>query len=116
MKIFKGILIGAVGTFIGELGYVIYRDWKRSGLPFSEFIEKYKELEKEWEVEDAKKILKEKGLYEEPSTNDEVLDLVKDKASDTVEEAKEITKDTVEEVSETVTETDENNENNKEEK
>ena len=105
MKIFKGIIIGAVGTFIGELGYVVYRDWKRSGLPFPEFIKKYKELEEEWKVEDAKEVLKEKGLYEEPSNNDEVLDLVKDKASDTVEE-----------VSETVTETEENNENNKEEK
>lgn len=113
MKIFKGILIGAVGTFIGELGYVVYRDWKRSGLPFSEFIKKYKELEEEWEVEDAKEILKEKGLYEEPSTNDEVLDLVKDKVSDTVDETKEVTKDILEEVSETVTETDENNKEEK---
>lgn len=112
MKIFKGILIGAVGTFIGELGYVVYRDWKRSGLPFSEFIKKYKELEKEWEVEDAKEILKEKGLYEEPSTNDEVLDLVKDKVNDTVE----VTKDIVEEVDETVIENVENKEDNKEEK
>lgn len=116
MKIFKGILIGAVGTFIGELGYVVYRDWKRSGLPFPEFIKKYKELEKEWEVEDAKEILKEKGLYKEPSTNDEVLDLVKDKVNDTVDETKEITKDTVEEVSETVVENTENKEDNKEEK
>lgn len=116
MKIFKGILIGAVGTFIGELGYVVYRDWKRSGLPFSEFIKKYKELEKEWEVEDAKEILKEKGLYEEPSTNDEVLDLVKDKVSDTVDETKEVTKDIVEEVSEAVVENTENKEDNKEDK
>lgn len=116
MKIFKGILIGAVGTFIGELGYVVYRDWKRSGLPFSEFIKKYKELEEEWKVEDAKEILKEKGLYEEPSTNDEVLDLVKDKVNDTVDETKEVTKDIVEEVSETVVENTENKEDNKEEK
>ena len=116
MKIFKGILIGAVGTFIGELGYVVYRDWKRSGLPFSEFIKKYKELEQEWEVEDAKKILKEKGLYEEPSTNDEVLDLVKDKASDTADDVKEVTKDLTDEVSEAVSEDVENKEDNKEEK
>ena len=116
MKIFKGILIGAVGTFIGELGYVVYRDWKRSGLSFPEFIKKYKELEEEWKVEDAKEVLKEKGLYEEPSTNDEVLDLVKDKVNNTVYETKEATKDIEGEASETVVENTENKEDNKEEK
>lgn len=116
MKIFKGIVIGAVGTFVGELGYVVYRDWKRSGLPFSEFIKKYKDLEKEWKVEDAKEILKEKGLYEEPTTDDEILDLAKEKVNDVVDETKEDTKDTAEEVSEAIEEIIENNEDKKEDK
>ena len=114
MKIFKGILIGAVGTFIGELGYVAYRDWKRSGLPFLEFIKQYPELDKKWKVEDAKEILKEKGLYEEPTTDDEILDLVKEKVSDIADEVKEDAKDIVEEVSKTVIENIENKEDNKE--
>lgn len=116
MKIFKGIVIGAVGTFIGELGYVVYRDWKRSGLPFSEFIKKYKDLEKEWKVEDAKEILKEKGLYEEPTTDDEILDLAKENVKDTVDETKEVTKDIAEEVSEAIADVVENNEDKKEDK
>ena len=116
MKIFKGIVIGAVGTFVGELGYVVYRDWKRSGLPFSEFIKKYKDLEKEWKVEDAKEILKEKGIYEEPTTDDEILDLAKEKVNDVVDETKEDTKDTAEEVSEAIEEIIENNEDKKEDK
>lgn len=116
MKLFKGIIIGAVGTFIGELGYVIYRDWKRSGLPFSEFIKKYKELEKEWKVEDAKEILKEKGIYEEPSTDDEILDLVKDKVSDVVDETKDVTEDLAKEVSKAIEDVIENNEDKKEDK
>lgn len=113
MKIFKGIVIGAVGTFVGELGYVVYRDWKRSGLPFSEFIKKYKDLEKEWKVEDAKEILKEKGLYEEPTTDDEILDLAKEKVNDTVDETKEVAKDIAEEVSEAIEEVIEKNEDKK---
>lgn len=113
MKIFKGIVIGAVGTFVGELGYVVYRDWKRSGLPFSEFIKKYKDLEKEWKVEDAKEILKEKGLYEEPTTDDEILDLAKEKVNDTVDETKEVVKDIAEEVSEAIEEVIEKNEDKK---
>ena len=116
MKLFKGIIIGAVGTFVGELSYVLYKDWKRSGLTFSEFIKKYKELEKEWKVEDAKEILKEKGLYEEPSTDDEILDLVKDKVSDAVDETKDVTKDLAKEVSEAIEEVIENNEDKKEDK
>ena len=116
MKLFKGIIIGAVGTFVGELGYVLYRDWKRSGLPFSEFIKKYKELEKEWKVEDAKEILKEKGIYEEPSTDDEILDLVKDKVGDAVDETKDVAKDLAKEVSDVITEVIEDNEDKKEEK
>lgn len=114
MKIFKGIVIGAVGTFVGELGYVVYRDWKRSGLPFSEFIKKYKDLEKEWKVEDAKEILKEKGLYEEPTTDDEILDLAKEKVKDTVDETKEVTKDIAEEVSEAIEDVVKENEDKKE--
>lgn len=116
MKIFKGIIIGAVGTFVGELGYVVYRDWKRSGLPFSEFIKKYKDLEKEWKVEDAKEILKEKGLYEDPTTDDEILNLAKEKVKDTVDKTKETTKDIEEEVSEAIEEVVEKNEDKKEEK
>lgn len=116
MKLFKGIIIGVVGTFVGELGYVVYRDWKRSGLPFSEFIKKYKELEKEWKVEDAKEILKEKGIYEEPSTSDEILDLVKDKVNDVVDETKDATKDLAKEVSEAVEDVIENDEDKKENK
>lgn len=116
MKIFKGIIIGAVGTFVGELGYVVYRDWKRSGLPFSEFIKKYKELEKEWKVEDAKEILKEKGLYEDPTTDDEILDLAKEKVKDTVYNTKETAKDIAEEVSEAVEEVVEKSEDKKEDK
>lgn len=116
MKIFKGIAIGAVVTFVGELGYVVYRDWKRSGLPFSEFIKKYKELEKEWKVEDAKEILKEKGLYEEPSTDDEILNLAKEKVKDTVDNIKKTTEDLTEEVSEAIEEVVENNEDKKEDK
>lgn len=104
MKLFKGILIGAAGMFVGEVAYVVYRDWKRSGLPFSEFIKKYKDLEKEWKVEDAKEILKNNGLYDEPSTDDEILDLVKDKVSDTVDKTKEVAKDVVEEVSNSIEE------------
>ena len=111
MKIFKGIVIGAVGTFVGELGYVVYRDWKRSGLPFSEFIKKYKDLEKEWK---AKEILKEKGLYEEPTTDDEILDLAKEKVKDTVDETKEVTKDIAEEVSEAIEDVVKENEDKKE--
>lgn len=113
MKIFKGIAIGAVVTFVGELSYVVYRDWKRSGLPFSEFIKKYKDLEKEWKVEDAKEILKEKGLYEEPTTDDEILDLAKEKADDIADDVKEDTKDIVEEVSESIEEVIENNKDKK---
>ena len=115
MKLFKGIVIGAVGTFVGELGYVVYRDWKRSGLPFSEFIKKYKELEKEWKVEDAKEILKEKGIYEEPSASDEILDLVKDTMSDVVDETKDVTEDLAKEVSEAIEDVIENNEDKKKE-
>ena len=116
MKLFKGIVIGAVGTFVGELGYILYRDWKRSGLPFSEFIKKYKELEKEWKIEDAKEILKEKGLYEDPTTDDEILDLAKEKVSDTVDKTKETTKDIAEEVSEAIEEVVEKSRDEKEEK
>lgn len=116
MKIFKGIIIGAVGTFVGELGYVFYRDWKRSGLPFSEFIKKYKDLEKEWKIEDAKEILKEKGLYEEPSTDDEILDLAKEKVRDTVDNVKKTTEDLIEEASEVIEEVIEKNEDKKEDK
>ena len=113
MKIFKGIVIGAVGTFVGELGYVVYRDWKRSGLPLSEFIKKYKNLEKEWKVEDAKEILKKKGLYEDPIIDDEILNLAKEKVNDTVDETKETTKDIAEEVSEAIEEVIEKNEDKK---
>lgn len=116
MKVFKGILIGAAGMFVGELAYVVYRDWKRSGLPFSEFMKKYKELEREWKVEDAKEILKNEGLYNEPSTDDEILDLVKDKVNDTVDKTKEVTKDVVKEVSNTIEEVVEKSTDKKEDK
>ena len=112
MKIFKGIMIGAVGTFIGEVGYTIYKDWKRSGLPFSEFIKEYKDLDKEWKLEDAKKLLKEEGLYEEPSSNDEILDLVKDSK----DEVEDVNKKVTETVTAVVEEVNEKNEDKKEEK
>lgn len=116
MKLFKGILIGAAGMFVGELAYVVYRDWKRSGLPFSEFMKRYKELEREWKVEDAKEILKNEGLFNEPSTDDEILDLVKDKVDDTIGKAKEVTKDVVKEVSDTIEEVVEKSTDKKEDK
>lgn len=112
MKIFKGIMIGTVGTFIGEVGYTIYKDWKRSGLPFSEFIKEYKDLDKEWKLEDAKKLLKEEGLYEEPSSNDEILDLVKDSK----DEVEDVNKKVTETVTAVVEEVNEKNEDKKEEK
>lgn len=105
MKLFKGIMIGAVGAIVGEVGYTIYKDWKRSGLPFSEFITKYRDLDKEWRVEDAKELLKGEGLYEDPSSNNEVLDLVKDN----VEKVEETVTAVVEDVNE-------NKEDNKEDK
>lgn len=116
MKLFKGILIGAAGMFVGEVAYVVYRDWKRSGLPFSEFIKKYKDLEKEWKVEDAKEILRENDLYPEESTTDGILESVKDKVSDTVDKTKEVTKEVVEEVSDTIEEVVEKSTDKKEDK
>ena len=116
MKLFKGILIGAAGTFVGEIGFVIYKDWKRSGLPFPEFIKQYRELNKEWKIEDAKETLRENDLYPEESTTDEILETVKDKVSDTVDKTKEVTKDVVEEVSDTIEEVVEKTEDKKGEK
>lgn len=72
MKYFKGFLSGAAALAFGELSYVVYRDWKRSGLPFLDFIKQYPELDKQWKIEDAEELLKSNGLYKEPTSSGDV--------------------------------------------